>query len=156
MSVHTAAIAWKRGEERFVDNRYSRRHEVAFDGGASQGLSSSPHVVPVPYSDPVAVDPEELFVASLASCHMLWFLSIAAKAGYCVDSYRDAAEGEMGMDAAGRMVMARVTLRPHCQFSGERLPSDEGFARLHAQAHHECFLANSVRSEIRIEAVKYT
>ncbi len=118
MSVHSAAIEWLRGEERFVDNRYSRRHAVAFDGGANWRLSSSPENVRVPFSDPSAVDPEELFVASLASCHMLWFLSIAAKAGSCVDSYRDAAEGRMAEDAAGRMVMATVTLRPHCHFSG--------------------------------------
>ena len=118
-------------------------------------LSSSPHNVRVPFSDPSAVDPEELFVASLASCHMLWFLSIAAAAKFCVDTYRDEAAGKMEAGAAGRMVMATVTLRPHCHFSGERLPSDEEFAGLHVQAHHECFLANSVRSEMRIEYVKY-
>jgi len=93
MSVHSAATERLRGEEGFVDNRYSRRHAVAFDGGANWRVSSSPEGVRVPFSDPSAVDPEELFVASLARCHMLWFLSIAAKAGFCVDSYRDAAEG---------------------------------------------------------------
>ncbi len=156
MSVYTAGIAWERGEQRFVDNRYSRRHEASFDGGVNVAMSSSPKVVRVPFSDPTAVDPEELFVASLASCHMLWFLSIAAAAGFCVDSYRDAAEGEMAADAAGRMVMATVTLRPHCHFSGEKLPSDEEYLGLHEQAHHECFLANSVRCEMRIEAVNET
>ena len=143
MSVHSAAIEWLRGEERFVDNRYSRRQAVAFDGGANWRLSSSPESVRVPFSDPSAV----------ASCHMLWFLSIAAKAGFCVDSYRDAAHGRMAEDAAGRMVMATVTLRPHCHFSGERPPSAEEYRELHDQAHHECFLANSVRSEIHIEPV---
>ena len=101
MSVHSAAIEWLRGEERFVVNRYPRRHAVTFDGGANWRLSSWPESVRVPFSDPSAVDPEELFVASLASCHMLWFLSIAAKAGSCVDSYRDAAEGRMA-DGGGR------------------------------------------------------
>lgn len=155
MAVHSAAIAWRRGEERLVDNRYSRRHEAAFEGGASVAMSSSPHVVRVPFADPSAVDPEELFLASLASCHIFCFLPIVAAAGFCVDSYRDAPEGEMAKDAAERMVVATVTPRPRCQFPGERLPSDEEFAGLHEQAHRECFWANSVRSDMRIEPETY-
>ena len=95
----------------------------------------------MPFSDPSVVDPEEMFVASLASCHVLWFSSIAEAAGFRVDSYRDAAEGRM----------ATVTLRPHCHFSGERLPSGDEFRELHDRAHHECFLASSVRSQIRLD-----
>lgn len=152
MSEHTAVVEWQRAEaERFVDNRYSRRHTATFDGGASVALSASPHVVPVPYSDPAAIDPEELFVTSLASCHMLWFLSLAAKAGYVVDHYRDAASAVLGHNAEGQEAITLVTLRPVCRFSGEKLPSPGEIAALHDRAHHACFLANSVRSEIRVE-----
>ncbi len=154
MSEHTAVVAWQRLDgEVFVDNRYSRRHNVTFDGGASVAISASPHVVPVPFSDPAAVDPEELFVTSLASCHMLWFLSLAAKAGYVVDRYCDAASGILGRNAEGREAITVVTLRPHCHFSGAKLPNPADLAALHDRAHHACFLANSVRSEIRIEPI---
>ena len=124
-----------------------------WNGGATVALSASPHVVRVPFADPAAVDPEELFVTSLASCHMLWFLSLAAAAGFCVDSYRDAATGELGPDAAGREGITTVTLRPHCCFSGQRIPSAEQITALHERAHEACFLANSFRSGIRIEPV---
>ena len=154
MSEHTTVVDWQRADgELFVDNSYSRRHSVTFDGGATVALSASPHVVPVPLSDPTAADPEELFVTSLASCHMLWFLSIAAKAGFVVDRYRDAASGLLARNAAGEAAITVVTLRPNCQFSGDRQPSPDELAALHHQAHHACFLANSVRSELRIEPV---
>jgi organic hydroperoxide reductase OsmC/OhrA len=154
MSEHTTLVQWRRAEgESFVDNRYSRRHAASFDGGATVALSASPHVVPVPQSDPAAVDPEELFVTALASCHMLWFLSIAAKAGYVVDSYRDSASGLLGRNAAGVAAITVVTLRPHCEFSGAQRPTPAELAALHEQAHHACFLASSVQSEIRVEPV---
>jgi len=154
MSEHRAVVVWQRGEaEPFLDNRYSRRHSVAYDGGATVALSASPHVVAVPYSDPTAVDPEELFVTSLASCHMLRFLSFAAKAGYIVDHYRDPASAVLGRNADGREAITVVTLQPHCQFSGDKLPTNSELAALHDRAHHACFLANSVRSEIRVEPV---
>lgn len=154
MSEHSAVVEWRRaGGEPFVDNRYSRRHAATFDGGAIFPLSASPHVVPLPYSDPAAVDPEELFVTALASCHMLWFLSLAAKAGYVVDSYRDSATGVLGRNAAGQEVITIVKLRPHCQFSGPKFPSADELVALHDRAHHACFLANSVRSELRIEPI---
>lgn len=154
MSEHTTVVEWRRGAgEAFLDRRYSRRHTAVFDGGATVALSASPHVVRVPFADPAAVDPEELFVTALASCHMLWFLSLAAEAGFCVDSYRDAATGVLGPDAAGREVITTVTLRPHCRFSGQRIPNAEQLTALHERAHEACFLANSVRSEIRIEPV---
>ena len=101
MSKHTAELTWVREDQPFLDNRYSRRHMVRFDGGEQLPMSSSADVVPVPMSDPSAVDPEEAFVASLASCHMLWFLSLAARQGFRVDSYRDAAIGSMGRDGQG-------------------------------------------------------
>jgi organic hydroperoxide reductase OsmC/OhrA len=153
MAHYTADILWLRGEQPFVDNRYSRRHVVRFDGGVEMPGSSSPHVVPLPMSDASAVDPEEAFVASLSSCHMLWFLAIAAKRRFCVDRYFDAAVGTMGRNAEGREAMVTVTLRPEVLFSGERLPTREEFADMHHKAHDECFIANSVKTEVRCEPV---
>jgi organic hydroperoxide reductase OsmC/OhrA len=150
-SEHGAEVLWQRGEQNFLDNRYSRRHLLRFDGGVEVAGSSSPHVVPVPYSDAAAVDPEEAFVASLSSCHMLWFLAIAGKQGFCVDRYHDEARGRMGANAAGKQFIAQVTLRPAVQFSGTRLPSREQIVQMHHQAHEECFVANSVRTEVRCE-----
>src|SRR5262249_36743861 len=125
MAEHTATVSWSRGDARFVDNRYARAHEWRFDGGAHVPASSSPHAVKVPLSDPAGVDPEEAFVASLASCHMLWFLSIAATRGFVVDSYEDQAVGHMGRNDEGRMAMLRVVLRPRIVFSGERMPDEQ-------------------------------
>lgn len=153
MNEHRAAILWTRGTQPFVDNRYSRRHTITFDGGAELPGSSSPHVVPVPYSDPAAVDPEEAFVGSIASCHMLWFLAIAARQQFRVDRYQDTAFGVMAPDAAGKLVVSVVTLRPEVTFSGERQPTRDDLDRLHHEAHEECFIANSVKSEIRCEPV---
>jgi organic hydroperoxide reductase OsmC/OhrA len=151
MSTYTATIRWDRGEAAFIDNRYSRAHAWIFDGGITVPASSSPHVVPRPYSDVNAVDPEEAFVAAVASCHMLWFLSIAAQRGYRVDRYADAAEGTMAKDANGRLAITRVVLRPDVAFSGERCPGADDIARLHDDAHAACFIASSVRSEIVCE-----
>jgi organic hydroperoxide reductase OsmC/OhrA len=153
MAHYTAEILWLRGEQAFTDNRYSRRHTLRFDGGVEVPGSSSPHVVPLPMSDASAVDPEEAFVASLSSCHMLWFLAIAAKRRFCVDRYFDAAVGTMGRNAEGREAMLTVTLRPEVLFSGERLPTREELADMHHKAHDECFIANSVKTEVRCEPV---
>jgi organic hydroperoxide reductase OsmC/OhrA len=153
MGKHTAELLWTRGDQAFLDNRYSRLHSAHFDGGVTVPLSSSPDVVPVPMSDASAVDPEEAFVASLASCHMLWFLGLAARRGWRVDSYRDAAVGTMGRDERNRIVMREVLLRPRVDFSGERLPTREQIEQLHHDAHAECFLAHSVRCEMRCEPV---
>jgi len=151
MATHTVNIAWSRGDAPFVDNRYSRAHRWRFDGGAEVAGSSSPHVVPVPMSDASAVDPEEAFVASIASCHMLWFLSLAAAGQWRVDRYEDDAEGVMEKNAEGRMAITRVTLRPAVAFGGERVPDPAELDRLHHQAHERCFIASSVRTEIRCE-----
>lgn len=153
MGKHTAELRWTRGDQAFLDNRYRRLHTVRFDGGVEIPMSSSADVVAVPMSDPAAVDPEEAFVASLASCHMLWFLSLAARDGWRVDSYRDQAVGTMGRDERNRTVMREVLLRPQVDFSGDRRPSAEQVERLHQAAHAECFLANSVRCEVRCEPV---
>jgi organic hydroperoxide reductase OsmC/OhrA len=151
MATHTAEILWCRGDQNFLDNRYSRRHSVRFDGGAELAGSSSPHVVAAPMSDVSAVDPEEMFVASLSSCHMLWFLSIAAAADYCVDRYSDRAEGLMGRNAEGKMAMRAVTLKPDVHFAGERRPSRAEVLRMHDEAHERCFIAQSVRCTVRCE-----
>jgi organic hydroperoxide reductase OsmC/OhrA len=153
MHHYTAQILWERGGQDFTGNRYSRRHLIRFDGGAELAGSSSPHVVAVPLSDPSAVDPEETFVASLSSCHMLWFLSLAAGQGFCVDRYADNAQGVMARNAAGKMAMTVVTLHPQVAFSGERLPTREELDGLHHRAHGECFIANSVTTDVRCEPV---
>jgi organic hydroperoxide reductase OsmC/OhrA len=151
MSIHTANVRWERGTQDFLDNRYSRLHRWSFDGGAEVPGSSSPHAVRAPLSDPAAVDPEEAFVASLASCHMLWFLSLAAKRGFRVDSYVDDAEGTMAKNERGKLAITLVTLRPAVEFSGEKLPTRADLEGLHHEAHEECFIANSVRSEVRCQ-----
>ena len=151
--LHTAVIRWHLVGADFLAKRYSRAHTWTFDGGVVVPASSSPWVVPLPMSDADAVDPEEAFVASLSSCHMLWFLDIASRAGFSVDSYEDAADGHMGRNAAGKLVMDVVTLRPRARFAGTRVPDAAVLAALHHEAHAECFLANSVRCEIRCEPV---
>jgi organic hydroperoxide reductase OsmC/OhrA len=146
-----AKVIWERGDQNFLDSRYSRAHRWRFDGGAEVPGSSSPHVVPVPMSDPKAVDPEEAFVASLSSCHMLWFLSLAAQKGFRVDRYADDAEGVMAKNAQGKRAVTRVTLRPAVEFSGEKIPTRQELEALHHKAHEECFIANSVKTEVRVE-----
>jgi organic hydroperoxide reductase OsmC/OhrA len=151
MTDYTATVEWQRGDAAFTDKRYSRAHTWRFDGGAVVRGSSSPHSVPLPWSDAGAVDPEEAFVASLSSCHMLWFLSIAAARGYRVDDYRDEAVGTMARNGEGRMAMTRVRLRPAVTFSGEPRPSPAEMAAMHHEAHEQCFIANSVRTEVTCE-----
>jgi organic hydroperoxide reductase OsmC/OhrA len=148
VSSYSAVVTWQRGSAKFTDHRYSRAHLWTFDGGVSVKASSSPHSVPVPLSDESAVDPEEAFVASLASCHMLWFLVIAAKQGYVVESYRDEAEGVLSKGADGKLWMTSVTLKPHAVFGSAKAPTVEEVQTLHHRAHEECFIANSVRTEV--------
>ena len=152
MSEHTATVRWQRNADAdFVRNRYSRAHEWRFDGGAVVPASASPSVVRVPLSDPAAVDPEEAFVAAVSSCHMLWFLSIAAANGYVVESYEDEAVGTMAKNADGKEWVADVVLRPRIAFGGNKLPDAAAIEALHHEAHVECFIANSVKSAIRVE-----
>lgn len=150
MSSIPVTIEWSRNDERFTDNRYSRSHRWVFDGGAEIAASSSPSIVPIPLSDASAVDPEEAFVASLSSCHMLWFLSIAAKEGYRVDRYVDQAIGEMGTNSEGKTVVKTVRLRPVIDWDGDS-PGESIITEMHAAAHHECFIANSVLTTVIIE-----
>ena len=154
MSRYLAVIEWSRDGARFTDNRYSRAHRWRFDGGVEVPASASPQVVPLPMSAAAAVDPEEAFVASLSSCHMLFFLSLAAKQGFVVDDYRDEAVGVMSGDAGGRLAMTRVTLHPAVLYGGEKRPSRAEEDALHHAAHDECFIARSVRTEVACEPVR--
>ena len=151
MSEYNARISWQRGSAIFLDNEYSRGHLWEFDGGVSVPATSSPHVVPVPMSVESNVDPEEAFVATLSSCHMLFFLSLAAKAGLLVNSYIDEAVGVLGKDGEGRMAMIRVLLRPRIEFGDDTHPDKAQIEGLHHRAHKLCFIANSVKSEVVIE-----
>jgi organic hydroperoxide reductase OsmC/OhrA len=151
MGKYTAKLEWQRNGAAFTDNRFSRAHRWMFDGGADVPASASPLVVPPPLSDPAGVDPEEAFVAAIASCHMLWFLSLAAKQKFVVEHYRDDAVGIMEKNEHGKTAITRVTLRPEIGFSGDARPSPEELQALHQRAHENCFIANSVRTEITIE-----
>lgn len=156
MTEYVAEVIWTRNGQDFLSNRYSRKHTLRFDGGIEIPGSSSPHVVPTPMSDATAVDPEEAFVSSLSSCHMLWFLSIAAKRKFCVDRYVDRAIGVMDKNSEGKLAMTLVTLKPEVIFSGEQTPSREQIDKMHHEAHKECFIANSVKTELRCEPVHVT
>lgn len=153
MSEYTAKLLWQRHPlEAFNDNRYSRGHTITFDGGAELAASSSPSVVPLPLSDASAVDPEEMFVASLSSCHMLWFLSLAAAAGHRVERYEDEAVGTMARNSEGHVAMTRVVLRPRVIFvSGTAVPDAQSLQALHHEAHEKCYIANSVKTEVLCE-----
>ena len=145
--AYRATVLWQRGDQPFTDNKYTRGHVWRFDEGIEIPASSSPFVVPN-HSVAAAVDPEEAFVASLSSCHMLFFLNFAARAGLRIDSYEDAAVGEMAKNDAGKLTVAKVTLNPRIVFSGDQRPSDSDIAALHHKSHEECFIANSVKTEI--------
>ncbi|MCY9878149.1 OsmC family protein [Vibrio natriegens] len=149
MSKHTAMVQWQRqASEIFSDNQYSRAHTWTFDGGLQVPASPSPHVVPLPLSVAENVDPEEAFVAALSSCHMLVFLSIAAKRRYVIDSYVDAAEGELTKGDNGKEWVSRVELNPSIVFSGDKQPTQEQLEKMHHMAHENCFIANSVKTEV--------
>jgi organic hydroperoxide reductase OsmC/OhrA len=152
MTEIQSTIVWERGAAHFIDGRYSRAHSWTFDGGAVVPASSSPNIVPLPFSIESAVDPEEAFVASLSSCHMLWFLSIAAKQGLRVKFYRDVAVGEMGHNEHNKLVISLVRLRPEILWNGEP-PADSVIIEMHHDAHDECFIANSVRTKVLTEPI---
>ena len=151
MAKHSVSISWVRGTQVFVDNRYSRVHSWRFDGGQEIHASPSPQVVPLPFSDPTGVDPEEAFIAALSSCHMLWFLSLAAGKGLLVNSYEDSALGTLGRNAQDRMAITDVLLRPLVVFDNSQSPSEEIVRELHHAAHEACFIANSVNCPVRCE-----
>lgn len=145
-----ATVAWQRDGQDFAGQRYSRGHEWQFDGGLTVPASSSPLSVPLPMSVAENIDPEEALVAATSSCHMLFFLSLAAQRGYVIDDYRDDAVGELGKNAAGRLAMTRIVLRPRIVFAGDA-PSPEALAALHHAAHERCYIANSLTADVVVE-----
>lgn len=153
--VYRATVLWQRGEQVFTDNKYSRGHLWRFDEGVEVPASSSPLVVPN-YSVTAAVDPEEAFAASLSSCHMLFFLLFAARAGLRIDRYEDEATAEMAKNESGKLFVAKVTLRPRITISGDKRPSEAELAALHHKSHDECFIANSVKTDIVTEILSPT
>lgn len=152
MSQYTATIFWSREGQKFTDNRYKRAHKWHFDGGETIRASSSPQVVPTPLSDASAVDPEEAFVAALSSCHMLWFLSIAAKRGFIVEEYEDQATGKMEKDHNGNLAITEVTLHPNVTYHPDSAPTEKEASDMHHQAHKKCFIANSVKTGVKVES----
>lgn len=152
MAEHLATIDWERREPDFLRGRYSREHTWSFDGGVTVPASPSPAVVPQPWSNPANVDPEEAFVAAVSSCHMLTFLWLAAKAGYVVDRYHDEAVGVMTKNEHGVPWLSTVTLRPKIVYSGDRQPDAAAEADLHHHAHEQCFIAQSIRTEVKVES----
>ncbi len=155
MSQYTAIVKWQRQQsENFIGNQYSRAHTWEFDGGEIIQASSSPQVVPPPYSVEANVDPEEAFIASISSCHMLFFLSFAANRKYVIESYEDEAIGIMQLNNDKNMAMTSVTLRPKIIFTGDKQPTQEQIDKIHHNAHKQCFIANSVKTKIHIENPK--
>jgi organic hydroperoxide reductase OsmC/OhrA len=153
MTEHRVVIKWKRTGPDFLRGKYLREHTWSFDGGLTVPASPSPSVVPVPYSNPAGVDPEEAFVAAIASCHMLTYLFLAHRHGFQVDSYDDEAVGVMARNERGALWVSSVTLSPKISYSGERLPSPADEERLHHGAHEQCFIANSIKTEVTVSRV---
>jgi organic hydroperoxide reductase OsmC/OhrA len=154
MSEHKATISWKRSGPDFLKGKYSRAHTWSFDGGATVPASPAPTSVPAPWSDPASVDPEEAFVASISSCHMLTFIFLASRKGFQVDSYYDEAVGVMTKNERGVPWVSSVTLHPKIAYSGEKLPTSADEEDLHHHAHEQCFIANSVKTEVAVRAAQ--
>ena len=151
MSNYSATISWKRDDADFLANRYSRAHIWKFDGGIEVPASASPQIVPLPWSKEENVDPEEAFVASISSCHMLFYLALASEQGFQIDSYTDNAVGVMARNAEGKYVVSQVTLRPTVIHTGESIPNRATQVALHHQAHEQCFIANSLKTKVNID-----
>ena len=150
MSEHKAIISWKRSGPDFLRGKYSREHTWKFDGGAVVPASSSPANVPLPWSVEANVDPEEAYVAALSSCHMLTFLWLAYKKGFQVDSYEDEAVGVMTKNERGIPWVSAVALRPKIIFGGDKTPSTTELEQLHHDSHEQCFIANSVKTQVTV------
>lgn len=152
MSEHKATISWNRTGPDFLKGQYSREHTWRFDGGFTVSASASPSVVPAPYSNPAGVDPEEAFVAAVSSCHMLSFLYVASRQGFQVDAYQDEAIGAMTRNEKGVPWVSSVTLHPQIVYGGDKHPTPSDEQRLHHLAHEQCFIANSVKTEVTVQA----
>jgi organic hydroperoxide reductase OsmC/OhrA len=152
MSEHKATIKWQRTSPDFLKGKYSREHTWTFDGGITVLASASPSVVPVPFSNPAHVDPEEAFVASISSCHMLTFLYLASKQGFQIDNYEDEAIGVMAKNEKGMPWVSLVTLHPKISYGGDKSPSPADEKLLHHLAHEQCFIANSIKTEVVVRS----
>jgi organic hydroperoxide reductase OsmC/OhrA len=152
MSEYKAIIKWQRTSPDFLKGRYSREHTWTFDGGVTIPASPSPSVVPAPYSNPANVDPEEAFVASVSSCHMLTFLHVASRQGFQIDSYEDESVGLLTKNEKGVPWVSRVTLTPKISYSGSKLPTPADAEKLHHLAHEQCFIANSIKTEVVVHS----
>jgi organic hydroperoxide reductase OsmC/OhrA len=149
MSLHRARIEWQRGGVSFEVNKYSRAHRIEFEPSVSlAGIAAKDNIPPGAPHSPGA-DPEQLFVASLSACHMLWFIGLASGRRLVVNRYVDEAEGFLEKNSEGRIAMTRVTLRPAVEFDAP--PPPAVLAELHHKAHDRCFIANSVKTEVIIE-----
>ena len=146
-----ATVVWDRNGQTFPGNAYSRAHVWRFDGGVEVPASASPLVLPPRLSKLDAVDPEEALTAATSSCHMLFFLAMASKKGFVVDSYEDEAVATMGKAPNGRTGVVAIKLRPRIVFSGTKRPTDEDLLALHHAAHEACYIANSLTAEITVE-----
>lgn len=153
MAEYLATIRWKQSQGEFLKGTYSREHTWSFDGGLTVPASSSPHSVRAPLSNPANLDPEEAFVAAISSCHMLTFLWVAYKGGFEVISYDDEAVGVMTKNERGVPWVSAVTLRPRITWGASR-PSREQEEELHHQAHDGCYIAQSVKTDIRVAPVE--
>jgi len=151
---YTATVLWTRGDATFTDRRYSRGHAWRFDGGVEVPASSSPLSVKLPLSREDAVDPEEALVASVSSCHMLFFLDFASRAGFVIDQYEDSPVGEMSKNERGKLFVSKITLNPAITFSGAKRPTDADLDGLHHRSHDECYIANSIRAEVVVAPTK--
>jgi organic hydroperoxide reductase OsmC/OhrA len=152
MSEHKASIHWERSGPDMLKGKFSREHTWVFDGGLTVKASASPSVVPAPYSNPAGVDPEEAFVASLSSCHMLTYIYLASRQGFLIDSYRDDAVGVLSKNDQGALWISAVTLRPQIIYSGEKRPTPAEEDELHHRAHEQCFISNSVKTAVTVAA----
>lgn len=152
MSTHRAKIQWTCTSDEFLAGKYSREHTWTFDGGLTIPASPSPSVVPAPWSNPAHVDPEEAFVAAVSSCHMLTFLYLAAKQGFHIDSYEDDAVGTMSRNERGTPWVSAITLQPKIQYGAGKHPSPAEEARLHHEAHEQCFIAQSIKTEVTVRS----
>ena len=153
MSAYKATIKWQRTGLDFLKGKYSREHTWTFDGGVTVPASASPSVVPVPFSNPAHVDPEEAFVASISSCHMLTFLYLASKQGFQIESYQDEAVGVLTKNEQGVPWVSLVTLNPKISYSGDKSPSSADEKQLQHLAHEQCFIANSIKTKVVVYLV---
>ncbi len=151
MAGYRATVEWKRLGAKFIDQKYQRVHTWTFENGLTMKAAASHHIVPESYTDLSVIDPEEAFTASVASCHMLWFLSLAAGKGFLVNEYLDHSEGILEKNSEGNLAMTRIIIRPVVIFDADRAPNETDFIELHEKAHKKCFIANSIKSEILIK-----